>query len=240
MDIRKSLFFAGCVITMMLTPCAGAIAQTSDGFNLNELTPTDGNVTSMDVYSGDRNNVYFRGRLVKNADAMTFRDMGYGYGKDRMHVFFQGVMIPSADPRTFKIYGKANWNQTREEPASAQSEVMLPGTTMSDGYTKDNINVYYMGHKIEGATSTSFYALGNGYGRDVFSVYFMGQKLADAVASSFEILGDGYARDSFSAFYFGRKIADATASSFKYVGKDVAEDAFNKYFRGKKVEDDGK
>ena len=40
-------------------------------------------------YSIDRleSEVYYEGMYVRGADASTFEDLGYGYGKDRRHVY---------------------------------------------------------------------------------------------------------------------------------------------------------
>lgn len=239
MDIRKSSFMGHGIVTVMLLLATSVQAQVPNSFRQTGQMQYCSHKSYKDVYSGDRNNVFYKGRLVQYADPMTFRDMGFGYGRDRMNVYFEGAIIPHADPVTFKIYRQSDTRNMRtyEQPDILPEEEM-PGTAFSDGYSKDNINVYYMGRKIEDATASSFHELDDGYAKDAFHVYFMGRNITDATVSSFELLGDGYAKDAFAAFYLGLKIEDATASSFIYIGHDMAKDAFNKYFRGKKIEND--
>ena len=46
-------------------------------------------------YSIDRleREVYYEGMCVRGADASTFEDLGYGYGKDRRHVYRYGEVL---------------------------------------------------------------------------------------------------------------------------------------------------
>ena len=237
MDIRKSSFTGHCIAVVMLLLTTSVQAQVPNGFRQTGQTQYCDHQSCKDVYSGDRNNVFYKGKLMQYADPRTFCDMGFGYGKDRLNVYFEGAIIPNADPRTFIIY-RQNDNRGKrmyDQPDTFPEEEM-PGTPFPDGYSKDNINVYYMGIKIEDATASSFHELDDGYAKDAFHVYFMGRNIADATVSNFELLGGGYAKDAFAAFYLGMKVEDATASSFIYIGHDMAKDAFNKYFRGKKIE----
>ncbi len=42
------------------------------------------------VYTKDSWNVYFMGKKVDGASAMTFKPLNYGYAKDAFNVFFMG------------------------------------------------------------------------------------------------------------------------------------------------------
>ncbi len=67
-------------------------------------------------YGKDKNNVYYEGKKVKNADAKTFEILGYTpqyiftavcyfYGKDEKNIYYKGVILKEADVNTFKVSG---------------------------------------------------------------------------------------------------------------------------------------
>jgi DKNYY family len=82
------------------------------------------------------------------------------------------------------------------------------------GYTKDSYYVYFMNKKIDGASVTSFQALGSGYAKDSWNAYFMGQKIPSATVSSFQILPNGYAKDNYSVYFMGQKVEGVSPYSF--------------------------
>ncbi|CAF3855076.1 unnamed protein product [Rotaria sordida] len=84
----------------------------------------------------------------------------------------------------------------------------------NSGYTKDNFNVYYMGQKIDGASTMSFQILTYGYAKDNWSVYYMGRKIPGASVMSFQVLSGGYAKDNWSVYYMGRKMEGVSPNSF--------------------------
>lgn len=65
--------------------------------------------------------------------------------------------------------------------------------------------VLYNGEKISDSPS-SFKDLGWGYGKDAFDVYYMGKKVNGASTTSFKVLKDGYAEDAFDTYYRGRVV----------------------------------
>jgi hypothetical protein len=54
-------------------------------------------------YYKDQWNVYYQGQKVPQATAMTFEDLGHGYGKDMFDVFYKGKRIMGANPPTFVV-----------------------------------------------------------------------------------------------------------------------------------------
>lgn len=75
------------------------------------------NIDNTNWYT-DKNNVWWQGIIVKDADPNTFRPIfmysffsgekeehgsNYNYGKDAYHVFFRDSIIEGADPNTFEI-----------------------------------------------------------------------------------------------------------------------------------------
>jgi len=82
------------------------------------------------MYSIDSFNVYYDGKIVKNATSFNFKDLGDGYGKDSFSVFYKGKVIEPSTPFNFKNLG--------------------------NGYGKDSFNVFYKGKVIEGVSPFSF------------------------------------------------------------------------------------
>lgn len=162
-------------------------------------------------YTVDRldREVYYENVFVRGADASTFVDLGYGYGKDRNHVYRFGEVLEYVDPSSFRVS-----SEFASDEAYGHMRPGYGGDCCHDGYGQyDN----------------------GGYYKTSFEVYFRGREISDAHVSSFEILGDGYAKDSFHVYWRGEILDDASPSSFKVTRDGYAEDAFNTYFHGRKV-----
>ena len=196
------------------------------------------------AYGIDRRHVYYAGKIVPDADASSFRYLGFGYGKDRRWVFYKGKRMYEVDAETFRVLSsespEVHFPADRPRTPIYQETLpieALPGTWLGWGYSKSTFDVFFQGRKMADATASSFKVLDYGYAKDSFEVFYFGQKIEDATSSSFKTLPDGYAKDSFNAYFEGRKIEDASSSSFEYVGNGVAKDRFNKYYLGRKVEE---
>ena len=161
---------------------------------------------TVDRLDGD---VYYGNVFVRGADASTFVDLGYGYGKDRYHVYRFGEVLEYVDPSSFRVS-----SEFASDEAYGHMRPGYGGDCCHDGYGQyDN----------------------GGYYKTSFEVYFRGREISDAHVSSFEVLGDGYAKDSFHVYWRGEILDDASPSSFKVTRDGYAEDAFNTYFHGRKV-----
>lgn len=162
-------------------------------------------------YTVDRldREVYYENVFVRGADASTFVDLGYGYGKDRNHVYRFGEVLEYVDPSSFRVS-----SEFASDEAYGHMRPGYGGDCCHDGYGQyDN----------------------GGYYKTNFDVFFRGREISDAHVSSFEILGDGYAKDSFHVYWRGEILDGASPSSFKVTRDGYAEDAFNTYFHGRKV-----
>ena len=158
---------------------------------------------------------------METADFRTFRVLGKGYAKDRYHVYLDG---------TFRLLGEGYAPEYEEAEPYGRNRA-------GEGYFKSNFDVFYNGHKLEGASASTFREIGAGYAKDAFRVYYRGRLLEDATSSTFREIGGGYAKDSFRVYYCGRELADASASTFVYSGKGYGRDTFNTYFLGRKISD---
>lgn len=161
---------------------------------------------TVDRLDGD---VYYGNVFVRGADASTFVDLGYGYGKDRYHVYRFGEVLEYVDPSSFRV-----------------------SSEFGSGYASEYVRPRHGGDCCDGGYGR--YDNG-GYYKTSFEVYFRGREISDAHVSSFEILGDGYAKDSFHVYWRGEILDGAMPSSFKVSRDGYAEDAFNTYFHGRKV-----
>lgn len=161
---------------------------------------------TVDRLDGD---VYYGNVFVRGADASTFVDLGYGYGKDRYHVYRFGEVLEYVDPSSFRV-----------------------SSEFGSGYASEYVRPGHGGDCCDGGYGR--YDNG-GYYKTSFEVYFRGREISDAHVSSFEILGDGYAKDSFHVYWRGEILDDASPSSFKVTRDGYAKDAFNTYFHGRKV-----
>jgi hypothetical protein len=202
------------------------------------------------IYAADKNHVYWRGRVIENADGATFRPLNREYSVDGKHIFNGAKVLSTSDPQTFRI--------------------------LEDEYVLDCDSVYFQGKVISGADSKTFTTIGHYYGKDKNAVYNSGRisseisdpetfrllaapekkgkgwpgffddadyqylwgcdkdyyyregrKIDSADYSTFTLLDDGYghyARDRYHVFYCG------FPHSFIVEGADVATfEVLNKY-----------
>lgn len=239
-SMNKNLIFI--LFSMMLAPSASINTNAQNilkqiGQNLQQQY----NSGDDEVYTQDRDHVYYRGGVLRDADARSFEFLGHGYAKDNWHVFYNGRILNGADPSTFILYEDADNHIVYRPNGSGRPGGMRPhrpdeGQGASNyGYTHDTFNAYYRGSKIDGASGSSFQVLTDGYAKDSFNAYFEGRKIEGSSGSSFQVLRGGYSRDSFNAFYYGRKIEGSSGSSFQVTEDGYAKDTFNTYYRGKKI-----
>ena len=59
---------------------------------------------------------------------------------------------------------------------------------------------------MEGASANSFTILTDGFAKDDWNVYFYGGTIPEAKPSTFTLLTDGYAKDSYNTYYYGKRI----------------------------------
>ena len=195
-----------------------------------------------DSYAIRYGRVYFENNELHGADARSFRDLGYGYGKDRYHVYMYGRVLPYVDPSSFRVSKRYEPDYIPGNPHTGPGNGGpgygdRPGSGRPDesGYRVTTHDVLYNGRKISGASASSFRDLGYGYGKDSFSVFYCGKELRDAMASTFKVLGWGYAKDSFNVYYGSKVLKDAMPSTFRVLDNGYAEDAFNTWYRGSKT-----
>ena len=141
------------------------------------------------LYSKDKNNIYYSNRKIIGADLPTFQIGNDGFSKDKNNIYFGGKKILGVDRDTIKI-------------------IELP-------YIKDKNNVYYGNKKIEGADKNTFeltYDFGsvvNGYySKDKDNVYYENKKLKGIDVKTFKKISrlvDNFLIEDKNGFYIVEK-----------------------------------
>ena len=153
------------------------------------------------LYSKDKNNIYYSNRKIIGADLPTFQIGSDGFSKDKNNIYFGGKKILGVDRDTIKI-------------------IELP-------YIKDKNNVYYGNKKIEGADKNTFeltYDFGsvvNGYySKDKNNVYYENKKLKGIDVKTFKKISrlvDNFLIEDKNGFY----IVEKDGSTAPIDGKEV-------------------
>ncbi len=100
-------------------------------------------------------------RIMEEADAASFMDLGCGYFKDQKHVFSKGMVVKGVDPGSFVIM---DWGFTADKNHVYCDNEVIPGANpetfevLGRKYSRDKKNVYYLDRIIKGADLKSFVA----------------------------------------------------------------------------------
>ena len=143
------------------------------------------------LYSKDKNNIYYSDRKIIGVDLPTFQRIDENiYSKDKNNIYFRGKKISGADKDTFEKIDKYN-------------------------YSKDKNNIYYNDKKIEGVDKNTFeltYDFGsvvNGYySKDKNNVYYENKKLKDIDVKTFKKISrlvDNFLIEDKNGFYIVEK-----------------------------------
>ena len=141
------------------------------------------------LYSKDKNNIYYSNRKIIGADLPTFQIGSDGFSKDKNNIYLEGKKILGVDRDTIKI-------------------IELP-------YIKDKNNVYYGNKKIEGADKNTFeliYDFGSVvnryYSKDKNNVYYENKKLKGIDVKTFKKISrlvDNFLIEDKNGFYIVEK-----------------------------------
>ena len=139
------------------------------------------------LYSKDKNNIYYSDRKIIGVDLPTFQRIDeYIYSKDKNNIYFRGKKISGADKDTFEKIDKYN-------------------------YSKDKNNIYYNDKKIEGVDKNTFeltYDFGSVvneyYSKDKNNVYYENKKLKGIDVKTFKKISrlvDNFLIEDKNGFY---------------------------------------
>lgn len=160
-------------------------------------------------YAIDKSHAYYKGKLIKGADAKTFHPIDDYFAVDEFSAYYQNKKIDYANGKNFRLITKGP-------------------------YGKDNNDYYYYTAKMNVSDLTSFKVLDESWSKDK-SFYYI-QAMSDTVFKypladykSFKLLGCGYAKDKVQVYYWGEVIKGADPSSFKIRDniRCKAKDKFN-------------
>lgn len=103
------LFLAGCKNTLdtsqnLQTPTRKVIFTNEEPEDMN-TTDSDALEQINDVYSKDKNSVYYDETKIESADSQTFEALLNNYAKDKNAVYYEEKKIEGADPETFNDVG---------------------------------------------------------------------------------------------------------------------------------------
>ena len=220
-------------------------------------------------YAKDKNQVYYssssdRFRILEDANAESFLDMGSEYGTDHSTLYYLGRKANDSktrDDSRIVRFIKANphlrgyWWTTTPEPAGGSFSVL------EDGYARDDHFLYHNGLRLEEVDVHTFAILGQGFIKDARHVFWFdvsrrgdvwlftesggwqegkggvlhGAKLARARPASFVARAHGYAKDSGSSYYRQHLLKGADLETFEVVGEDCARDRAHVFWREKPV-----
>ena len=139
------------------------------------------------LYSKDKNNIYYSDRKIIGVDLPTFQRIDeYIYSKDKNNIYFRGKKISGADKDTFEKIDEYN-------------------------YSKDKNNIYYNDKKIEGVDKNTFeltYDFGSVvneyYSKDKNNVYYENKKLKGIDVKTFKKISrlvDNFLIEDKNGFY---------------------------------------
>ena len=55
-------------------------------------------------YSKDNFNIYYKNKIIENADAASFETLGLSYAQDRQYIYFENKRLAGADKNTFRVF----------------------------------------------------------------------------------------------------------------------------------------
>jgi len=218
-----------------------------------QIKNVDGGVNG---YAKDKNTVFLKGKIIKDADPNTFElipDTFY-LSRDKDNIFSQTNKLESIkDPETFKIIKNKNsviilykdkyhlYKPNGEivnkdyEIDTASFEFLSNSDGERSAYSKDKNNVYcceFNDLKILSYVDVkTFQVLENSYSKDKNNVYYKNSKLADRDAATFQVLENSYSKDKNNVYYKNSKLADRDAATFEVLKYTYSKDKNNVYYR---------
>jgi hypothetical protein len=187
------------------------------------------------IYARDKQQVYFEGTVIADAQPDSFKILSHGYARDKQHIYFNSLAYNGNKPVSVVL--------NNAQPDSF--EIINPDESSELIYAHDKQQVYLNGNVLTNAQPDSFEILNTGYAHDKQQVYFNGKLLADAQPDSFKIINpeksgydsyNSYARDKNHVYRNDTLIANALPESFEIISPDpfvYARDKQQVYFKGK-------
>lgn len=198
----------------------------------------------------DKNNVYYKGEIIDNADPLSFEllvsqikvDEKYNYvtySKDNNHVYFLSEILIDADTETFSLL----WGQYAKDAnhvfryrviiSDAPESVKRVKNDSKNEYVNINNTIFYQNEVINVLDVASYEVVQGAFSKDNQAAYFETRMLDDIDSLSFEVINDYYQRDKSGLLYDGKCIPDSDPSSYEFISTNFSKDSKNIYYLGR-------
>lgn len=180
---------------------------------------------------------------IEEANASSFKEIKFPFGKDDKHVFVYTEIIEGADLKSFELIGyDQRYSKDKNNVyflSSAISQDITNFQLLGDGLAKDKQSVFRYGKSIKNADAGSFVNLGNNYSKDKNKVYLAQPNreeplkiIEQANPETFEIdaTDPKKALDGNKIFYKGALLSEA-GDSFERIDDYYSMDKTQVYFR---------
>jgi hypothetical protein len=226
------LFLPGCSIGYQKDGNAVYYKYWNEGSgshkNKLDADPVTFEVLKHDSYAKDKQKVFYKGDIIKGADATTFETLDEWYASDKNKGYYGRDSIISSKGRTFQViddyYSTDGVNVFYDtlplNVCSAKAFRFVFGDTNEYArWATDGCFYYYMNYKVpsDDYGNMQVYKKGGGLSKDKNYVYFLdhklnydvdGKKVVDTIdAASFTVIGFLECRDKWGCFnpYHGRE-----------------------------------
>lgn len=198
------------------------------------------------VYAKDKNHVYFKGKIIQEADAENFQilDASWGhrtnrqhYAKDLQNVYVRGKVLPKADPKTFKFYTDLGFSHDDQyvffenqilEGSDGKTFKVVSEITSSTGalYARDKNQAYYGNKILTSADPETLVGITLEVAKDHQHVYDRGEIMPKIDAETFEIIGpsnSNFLKDKNHVYSIIYDNAPNTLKILKHIDADTVE-----------------
>lgn len=195
-----------------------------------------------EIYSLDKNYVYFDDAIIHEADPETFT-LIREYAKDKSNVYFRGKKIEGAESETFTClsnnFQDANWVYVNGERTDTKPKPETVRHDLGGIFETDGKKIYrkYFGEQPTIADAETFTYLGHEYyGKDKERVYYRDKVVYNSDPETFVALSTNYGKDKNTVF-FQEDTFRADAASFVALSELYAKDKNNVFRYGRVVKD---
>lgn len=172
-----------------------------------------------DIYSKDKQNVYYKDDIITDADASTFEVIDDIYSKDKQNVYYKNCIITDADASTFEviddIYSKDKNHKYYQngillglDPSSSPIDGLLLTTNGAHLYWHTR---YGASHLLEGISPSSYKVLTEERENQKFDKFFV--KNDSLIYQIYQIAVNEVSR-----------VEGFDPATFEFVGSDVLKD----------------
>lgn len=181
-------------------------------------------------YAKRSGRIYYKEKVLENADFQTFSVINSFYAKDKDKVFCLGEELVKIDPATFEVVGGNGDFIARDKNLVVHKCEQIPVIDaktlkfIEETHYKDASRVYIVSldkiHIVEGADPNTFdfFSENKEYARDREYVYLGDKRLPDANPETFQSFKpDYYSKDDNHVFYHEKVIVGADPKTFEII-----------------------